>query len=173
MSFNKVVCIVTPYSTTSCIDEDTLNDHVKYARLVYSIASMLQGYEIYVPALLYSSLPDKWVKNPLITKDALYKHHKEDTKNEDYGWRSSGGLEAKADEVWYTMDLPFTPRFHPKNKYVSIVNIHKLTEDEEKVEFIDRITKGKSYQPFTIDLVDTVLASQNKEVKFRTLEHNT
>jgi len=159
-----------------------LDRNIRYARLVYSIASMLPGYSFLVPVLQYQSLPEKWVDNKVISPWGLFEHCEDTVGKIPVGWRNNQEIQSRCDEVWYTVDLPFTP---PKyTKKISIRNISLLTKDQEIVDFIADFTtfpctsNGGTGGPAVIDLVSTVLDAHLKgqrgdEIIFKHLQDDT
>lgn len=166
MSHPKVICIITPYATSSRTTQEELDRNEIYAQLLTSQASMLPGVEVYCPTLQYSALPENYVESDKISKESLYKHCKENAENELYGWRSSMGLQKKADEIWFGADCGLVPPSGVKHRNVSIKNLVLVTKHPGYIKLIEEMTKDILYPKNTIDIVQTLLHSQNGEINY-------
>lgn len=167
MSHKKLVCLISPYATTSRTTDEELKSNIEYASLLTSIAKLVPGVEPYCPTLQDSALPESFVDNPIFRKDLMYQHCRENVSNEDYGWRESSCLQYNAKEIWFGADCGLVPPKGFKNFNVSIRNIHLVTSNQKVIDFIQHLTKNLIYDDDTIDLVSTAIESQkNGNIKF-------
>lgn len=173
---NQLICIMTPGIQSSTTTQEEFDRNIRYARIVTSVANMIPGYTIVTPLLQYEALPDEpWVTNPKISPWARFQHCADGPYKVQKGWRNNSTFQVKADQVWYTVDVPGVTA--PKlGKKVSLARIELLTEDAELIDFIGGLTSestpqlnyihgegpGGSIVGGVIDLCTTVLHCHEK-----------
>jgi hypothetical protein len=164
---------MTPGIKSSTTTQEEFDRNIRYARLVTSVANMIPGYTIVTPLLQHQSLPDEaWVTNPFISPWARFQHCADGPHKLQKGWRNNSTFQVKADQLWFTVDIPGVKASKVEKK-VSVANIHLLTDDTEIIDFIQSLTKESTPELLSeegkkergggvIDLCTTVLHCHEK-----------
>jgi hypothetical protein len=137
---------MTPGIQSSTTTQEEFDRNIRYAKLVTSVANMIPGYTIVTPLLQHQSLPDEaWVTNPFIAPWARFQHCADGPRKLQKGWRNNSTFQVKADQIWYTVDIPGVKASKVEKK-VSVANIHLLTDDTEIIDFVQSLTKESTPQ---------------------------